>query len=226
MNRDEMKKKAGEAAVEWVEEGMVLGLGTGSTVFYFINRLTQCVAQGLQIRVVSSSIQSREQARKGGVPLADMDEITSIDMTIDGADEIDHQKRMIKGGRGALLREKILANSSREMIVIIDESKLVKQLGRRPLPVEILPFGKEATMDKIRKLGFRGQLRSHECGGLFKTENGNLIYDIYFDSLREDAENDHEKLIRIPGILETGFFFNLAGRVLVGKVDGTIDQLS
>lgn len=225
MDRDEMKKIAGETAAEWIENGMLVGLGTGSTVFHFINRLIQRVAEGLQIQAVSSSKLSREQAKAGGILLADVNAITSIDITVDGADEIDPQKRMIKGGGGALLREKILANTSREMVVIVDESKIVEKLGKHPLPVEILPFGQEATIDKIKKLGFHGQLRCHDNDGPFETDNGNLIYDIHFESLREDPERDHEKLILIPGVLETGFFFNLAGRVLVGKTDGTVDQL-
>lgn len=225
MDKELMKKKAGEAAAEWIKEGMLVGLGTGSTVFHFINRLIERVSEGLQIQAVSSSIRSREQAKRGGIPLADVDAITFIDITVDGADEIDSQKRMIKGGGGALLREKILANSSREMVVIVDESKVVEKLGKHPLPVEILPFGREATIDKIKKLGFHGKIRSHDRDGPYLTDNGNLIYDIQFDSLRDDPERDHEKLIRIPGVLETGFFFNLAGRVLIGKSDETVAQL-
>lgn len=225
MNSDEMKKKAGEMATEWVENGMLVGLGTGSTVFHFINKLIERVSEGLEIQAVSSSIRSRNQAKEGGIPLADMDQVTSIDLTVDGADEIDSQKRMIKGGGGALLREKILANTSREMVVIVDESKVVERLGKHPLPVEILPFGYSATIDKIRKLGYQGRLRTHNADGLYQTDNGNFIYDIQFESLREDPESDHEKLIRIPGVLETGFFFNLAGRVLVGRSDGTVEKL-
>ena len=226
MNEDEMKKKAGESAAEWIEEGMLVGLGTGSTVFHFINRLIQRTAEGLHIQFVSSSIQSQEQAKAGGIPLADINAITSIDITVDGADEIDAKRRMIKGGGGALLREKILANTSREMWVIVDESKVVEKLGKHPLPVEILPFGRGATIDKIRKLGFLGHLRTRDDDRLFETDNGNLIYDIQFESLRDDPESDHERLIRIPGLLETGFFFNLASRLLIGRADGTVDQLS
>jgi len=225
MDTDEMKKKAGETAAEWVEEGMLVGLGTGSTVYYFINRLIERVAKGLQIHVVASSRQSQDQAKAGNIPFADVNAITSIDMTVDGADEIDPEKRMIKGGGGALLREKILANTSRELVVIVDESKVVEKLGKHLLPVEILPFGQESTIDKIKKLGYQGTIRTGNSNQFYKTDNGNFIYDIHFESLRENPESDHEKLIRIPGVLETGFFFNLAGRVLICKESGTVEQL-
>ncbi|MCB1109494.1 MAG: ribose 5-phosphate isomerase A [Chlamydiia bacterium] len=221
---EEMKKAAGIAAAELVKNGMLVGLGTGSTVFHFINRLIERVQEGLSIQVVSSSIRSENQAKEGGIPLADINTITAIDLTVDGADEITPEKWMIKGGGGALLREKILANTSREMVVIVDESKVVEKLGKHPLPVEILPFATHAILDKIRKLGYQGNLRQQNKDGPYVTDNGNHIYDIYFESLRDDPERDHEKLSRIPGVLETGFFFNLAGRVFIGKSDGTVDH--
>lgn len=221
-----MKKAVGYAAADFVENGMLVGLGTGSTVFYFITRLIERVQDGLEIQVVSSSIRSESQAKDGGIPVADINTITSIDLTVDGADEITSEKIMTKGGGGALLREKILANTSREMVVIVDESKVVEKLGKHPLPVEILPFATEAIIDKIRKLGYQGSLRKRNKDSLYVTDNGNHIYDIYFESLRDDPEKDHEKLSRISGVLETGFFFNLAGRVLVGKADGTVDHWS
>ncbi|QVL57214.1 MAG: ribose-5-phosphate isomerase RpiA [Simkaniaceae bacterium] len=223
---DEMKKAAGYAAADFIENGMLVGLGTGSTVFYFINRLIERTKEGLSIQAVSSSIQSENQAKEGGISLADINAITSVDLTVDGADEINGEKQMIKGGGGALLREKVLANISREMVVIVDKSKVVEKLGKHPLAVEILPFAREAIIEKIRKLGFYGTLREHNKDGPFITDNGNMIYDIHFESLREDPEKDHEKILRIPGVLETGFFFNQAGRVIIGKEDGTVDHWS
>lgn len=221
---EEMKKAVGYAAAELIENEMLVGLGTGSTVYHFIDRLIQRVKEGLTIQVVSSSLRSENQAKEGGIPIADIQTITTIDMTVDGADEINPQKEMTKGGGGALLREKILANTSKEMVVIVDETKVVEKLGKHPLPVEILPFATEAILDKIRKLGYQGNLRMHNNDGPYVTDNGNHIFDIYFESLRDDPEKDHERLSRIPGVLETGFFFNLAGRVLIGKSDGTVDQ--
>ncbi len=221
-----MKKAAGYAAAELIENEMLVGLGTGSTVFHFINRLIERTKEGLSIQAVSSSLNSENQAKKGGIPFADINTITSIDITVDGADEIDGEKRMIKGGGGALLREKILANTSREMIVIVDESKVVEKLGKHPLPLEILPFAREAIIDKIKKFGFHGTLREHHKDGPYVTDNGNMIYDIHFESLRDDPEKDHEKLLRIPGVLETGFFLSHAGRVFIGKGDGTVDHWS
>ena len=152
--------------------------------------------------------------------------ITIVNLTVDGADEINGTKQMIKGGGGALLREKVLANISREMVVIVDESKVVEKLGNHLLAVEILPYAYGAIIEKIRKLGFHGTLREHNKDGPFITDNGNMIYDIHFESLREDPEKDHEKIIRIPGVLETGFFFNQAGRVFIGKENGTVDHWS
>lgn len=221
---EKMKKAAGYAAAELVESGMLIGLGTGSTVFHFINRLIEKSKEGLSIRAVSSSIASENQAKEGAIPLADINTLTSVDLTIDGADEINGKKQMIKGGGGALLREKILANISKEMVVIVDESKVVERLGKHPLAIEILPYAREAIIDKIRKLGFHGSIREHNKSGPIITDNGNMIYDIHFESLRDDPENDHERIIRIPGVLETGFFFNQAGRVFIGKEDGTVDH--
>ena len=129
---EEMKKAVGYAAADFVENGMIVGLGTGSTVFHFITRLIERVQDGLDIQVVSSSIRSETQAKEGCIPVANINTITSVDLTVDGADEITPEKIMTKGGGGALLREKILANISREMIVIVDESKVVEKLGKHP----------------------------------------------------------------------------------------------
>ncbi|MEM8727327.1 MAG: ribose 5-phosphate isomerase A [Chlamydiota bacterium] len=224
---DENKKRvAGYAAAKLVESGMVLGLGTGSTVFHFINRLIERRKAGLFIRAVSSSVRSENQAKEGGISFVDIDTVKAVDMTVDGADEINGEKQMIKGGGGALLREKVLANISKETVVIVDEDKVVEKLGKHDLPIEILPFAHKAVIEKIRQLGFDGTLRKHDRDSPFITDNGNMIYDIHFDSFREDPENDHRKLIRIPGVLETGFFFNLADRVIVGKSNGTVDHWS
>ena len=154
-----MKKEVGYKAAEFVENGMLVGLGTGTTTFYFIERLIQRCKEGLKIHAVASSSGSLEQARKGNIPLIDIDKVTALDLTVDGADQIDAQKRMIKGGGGALVREKIVAAMSRELIVIVDESKLVHALGKCKLPVEVLSFAKNATFQHIVKAGYHGEFR-------------------------------------------------------------------
>lgn len=219
---EEIKKKTGIVAANFIENGMIVGLGTGSTAYYMIERLVERFKEGLKISAVASSKKSEEIARQGGIPILDINSVSAIDMTIDGADEIDSAKRMIKGGGGAHVREKIVASMSREMIVIVDESKLCLHLGKRHLPVEVIPFGIEATRKKMERLGFCGAWRKHNKADFFVTDNGNYIFDIQFDHLREHPEIDHEKLIRVPGVVDTGFFFNLAGRVVIGFFDGQI----
>lgn len=222
MTMDAIKKAVGYKAAEFVENGMRIGLGTGSTAHYFIERIIQRCKEGLKVHAVASSNRSLEQARKGHIPLLDIDQVTSLDLTVDGADEIDPQKRMIKGGGGALVREKIVASMSRELIVIIDESKLVAELGKCKLPVEIIPFAMAATVQHIHKAGYHGEFRKSSNGDLYVTDNGNLIYDIHFNHTRQQPEKDHDTLIHIPGVVDTGFFFNLAGRIIVGFSDGQI----
>jgi ribose 5-phosphate isomerase A len=222
MSTDAIKKAVGYKAAELVENGMLIGLGTGSTVFFFIERLIQKCKEGLKIQVIASSNKSFQQANIGNIPMLEIDKVTTLDLTVDGADEIDPQKRMIKGGGGAHVREKIIATMSREMVVIVDESKLVSALGKHKLPVEVLPFARKATFHHIKKIGYHGTFRKKTDETLFVTDNGNLLIDIEFDSPRKHPEQDHETLIRIPGVVDTGFFFNLAGRVIIGYSDGQV----
>lgn len=223
MNADSIsnaKQAAGYAAAQLVEDGMLVGLGTGSTAAYFIASLIERCKRGLRIKAIASSKKSMEQALSGGIALIDMDNVTSIDLTVDGADEIDPQKRMIKGGGGAFVREKILASTSKEMVVIIDETKQVSALGNVPLPVEIIPFGCHATIEKLQKLDYDGHLRGDRVP--FLTENGNYIFDIHFNELLKNPEEHHMRIISIPGVIDTGFFFNMAGRVITGSANGTV----
>lgn len=224
MPLERSKKLAAKRAVDYVKDGMLIGIGTGSTVVYFIDYLIHRCKQGLKITAVSSSERSTKQALAGGIIFADINTITSIDLTIDGADEIDKKNRMIKGGGGALLREKILASSSKEMIVIVDEHKVVSKLGSKPLPLEILPFGIQATLNKVNRMGFNGKLRQLSDGSLYKTDNGNLIYDISYPKPLDHPEEDHLKLVNIPGVIETGFFFDLAKKVIIGYEDGHVEE--
>jgi ribose 5-phosphate isomerase A len=225
MEIEKAKQAAAYLAASFVQNGMTIGLGTGSTAHYFIEKLIERHQQeSLRIQTVSSSTRSLEQAKKGGLPTIEINEIETIDLTVDGADEIDHQKRMIKGGGGALLREKIVASMSREMIVIIDETKLVHQLGRHKLPIEVVPFACNATLRHLRKLGFVGGFRTFEedSSYYYVTDNGNYIIDLHFENLLANPEKEEALIRSIPGVVETGFFFHLAGRVLVGFKDGQV----
>jgi ribose 5-phosphate isomerase A len=222
MNNHQGKEAAGKAAAALIQDGMRVGLGTGSTASYFIDHLIQRCHDGLKISVIATSEQSEKKARQGGIPFCNLETTPWLDITVDGADEIDFQKRMIKGGGGALLREKIIASMSREMIVVVDEHKLVTHLGKFPLPVEIVPFAHNATIQKIHDKGFEGKIRQTSEGTVYYTDNNNLIFDITLPSSLEHPEHTHTLLKSIPGVVETGIFCDLAGRVIVGYDDGQV----
>lgn len=213
----------GQAAANLIRPGMLVGLGTGSTAECFIDSLGVRCRNGLEIRAVSSSEKSKRLAIEKGIPIVDDQSITTLDITVDGADEIDLRKRMIKGGGGALLREKILASISQEMIVIVDETKLVQQLGRFPLPVEVLPFACHATFFKLQQLGYSGHFRKTNEGTLFLTDNSNFIIDIPLSNSEIEPEEHEARIKKVIGVLEVGFFCSMAGRVLVGRSDGKVE---
>jgi ribose 5-phosphate isomerase A len=221
MDVEKYKKAAAEKAASLIEDGMTVGLGTGSTAAYFIKALAARHKKGLHVLTVASSNTSHLLAEKENLPLTCLDPLTSLDLYVDGADEIDPQKQMIKGAGGALLREKILAYMSREMIVIVDETKLVSKLGRSPLPIEIIPFGLNATLHHLHQLGYRGKLRSKSDGTPWLTENSNFLFDIQL-SPSSQLPYDHDRIRSIPGVIETGFFPNQAGRVVIGFKDGSV----
>lgn len=220
---DTAKKAAANAAIDFIKNDMIVGLGTGSTTTFFIQKLIERCKNGLHISAVATSQRSQDQALEGGIRMLNINDLTSIDIAVDGADEIDPKKRMIKGGGGALLREKIVANMSREMVVIIDESKRVKTLGQFPLPVEIVPFAYKATQYKLEKLGYFGTLRKNTANQIYITDNGNYIFDINFDLPCNTPEHENDRIRSVPGVVETGFFFNLAGRVVTGFNDGHVE---
>ncbi len=222
MTLETAKELAGRKAASFIENGQIVGLGTGSTAVHFIDALIERCRGGLKIRAVPSSRHSADRAQAGGIEILDINSAPRIDITVDGADEIDPKKRMIKGRGGAHVREKILASSSTELVVIVDETKVVKRLGLAPLPVEVLFYGSPATRQKIENLGFKGKWRMNGDGTLFVSENGNLLFDIEFESPPQDPEGEHAKLIQIPGVIDTGFFFGLAGRVVIGYSDGSV----
>lgn len=217
------KEAAGHAAAELIQDGMLVGLGTGSTAEHFIDRLAQRCREGLRIQAVATSKKSSDRASVAGIPIVDVQSVIQIDITVDGADEIDEKKRMIKGGGGALVREKIIASMSREMVVVVDSTKLVKQLGKFPLPVEIVPFAYKSTIHKLEELGYKGTLRQSSESKFYITDNQNYIFDIHFPKLLLNPEKDAERIRYVPGVVDTGFFFNLAGRVVVGYEDGRVE---
>lgn len=216
------KQAAGQTAAGFVQAGMLVGLGTGSTSAFFIEALGKRVKEGLKITAAATSQQTLHQAQQLGIPLMDADTLTELDLTVDGADEIDPAKNMIKGGGGALLREKLLAIASREMIVIVDETKLVKHLGTHPLPVEISPFAYRNTIQRMQANGYQGTLRLIRENRPFITDNENFIFDIQFSVPIKEPRREQEKLKAIVGIIETGLFFDIANRVVIGYPDGTV----
>lgn len=218
-----MKKIAADRAVEWIEDGMTIGLGTGSTAYWAIMRIAERVKEGLNIRAVASSIRSEQLAKENGIPFVSLDEIDRIDLTIDGADEVDAELNLIKGGGGALLREKVLAAASDKFIVIVDESKLVGTLGAFPLPVEIVPFGSRLTLNRLTALGGQPVLREKD-GQRFVTDNGNWIADCRFGKIAE-PERLSVEINRIPGVVDNGLFTGMASVVVAGKTDGGLTIL-
>ncbi|HRE50022.1 MAG TPA: ribose-5-phosphate isomerase RpiA [Flavitalea sp.] len=220
----EAKAAAAEKAVEYIENGMTVGLGSGSTSYYAIRKIGERVSQGLRIRAVASSTQTASLARECRIRLTDLTAIDRIDITIDGADEVDKQLNLIKGGGGALLREKILAYNSRQTIIIVDDSKLVDILGKFPLPVEVAPFAVDLTLAQLKRFKIDLNIREVQKEK-FITDNGNLIVDCHFSAIR-DPEELNMKLLLIPGIIETGLFPHTPfTRVIVGYADGATQIL-
>ena len=215
MIADEWKRQAAARALEDVRDGMRLGLGTGSTAKYFVELLGERVRDGLRVIGVPTSEATRVLAQACGVPLTTLDAIDRLDLTVDGADEIDARLDLIKGGGGALLREKIVASASDRMIVIADESKLVERLGRFPLPIEVVAFGLSATRRVVEavmaKAGLAGALEMRKApGGLvFVTDSGHCILDAHLGSI-PDAPALARRLGEIPGVAEHGLFIGLA----------------
>ncbi|SFM16480.1 ribose-5-phosphate isomerase [Gracilibacillus orientalis] len=217
------KKLAGEKAVESVKDGMILGLGTGSTVYWSILKLGELVKKGLDIKGVPTSKSTEKLAKELGIPLVSFSSINQIDLTIDGADEVNPNFELIKGGGGALLREKMVASISKSSIIVIDETKYVPNLGEFPLPVEIVQFGWEVTSKQISTLGCKPELRTKN-NSPFVTDNGNYIFDCYFEKI-DDAVKLNTRLNMIPGVVENGLFVHLADTIVVGKRDSSVDIL-
>ena len=220
-----LKRAAALRALQFVESGMKLGLGTGSTAEAFLDVLAPRVRDGLKIVCAATSDRTAGKARALGIPLDDLDALAPLDLVVDGADEADHTLNLIKGGGGALLREKIVAASSRRMIVVADESKLVSQLGRFPLSVEVVPFGHRSTASRlaaaIATIGYgAAPIALRVTNGVaFATDSGNLIYDIAFGAI-SDVPKLARTLSNIPGVVEHGLFVGLAHALVIARPAG------
>ncbi|TFJ95053.1 Ribose-5-phosphate isomerase A [Platysternon megacephalum] len=225
MTADELKRLAAARALEEVRDGMIVGLGTGSTARHFVELLGERVRAGLSVTGIPTSEATRADAERCGVPLGDVDAVVRLDLTVDGADEIDPELRLIKGGGGALLREKVIASASNRMIVIADESKWVKTLGAFALPIEVVPFGIAATgaavTQALRVCGAAGPfaLRQTRDGHAFVTDGGHWILDARLGRI-DHPERLAASLNAIPGVVEHGLFLDLATAVILAGADG------
>ena len=227
MDAAEMKKIVAEKAVDtFVKDGMNVGLGTGSTAYFAIKRIGQLVADGYNLTCVATSVQSENLARESGIKVVDLDEVDKLDVTIDGADEVDPKMQLVKGLGGALLREKIVAAATVREVIIVDESKLVEKLGTKaPLPVEVLRFGHEHTRYALERQGCKPELRMRD-GEPFVTDGGNYIYDCRFPEGISNPFFLESRIDVIPGVVENGLFLNTAFDVLVSRQDGTVSRMS
>jgi len=220
-----VKQLAAEKAVdEFVKDGMIVGLGTGSTAYYAIKRVGELVKNGYKLKCVATSVQTENIAKECKINVVDLDEVDHIDVTIDGADEVDPQMQLIKGLGGALLREKIVASSSLTEVIVVDDSKLVERLGTKcPLPVEVLMFGHNKTKIALERQGCAAVLRMKE-GKPFITDGGNYIYDCKFDGI-DNPFFLETRLNVIPGVIDNGLFLNTANAVVISSSDGTVRMM-
>lgn len=223
---EEIKKNICIYAVDFIKHEMLIGLGTGTTVYWLIQELGKRIKQGLKVTAVPTSEQTAQLAKKAGIVVSDLNALDRLTLTIDGADEIDPQGQLIKGGGGALLREKIVAAASDELIIIADSSKLVHQLGTFPLPVEVVPFGYKQAMRRIiqKTLCKRINLRKKN-DEIFITDHNHYILDCEFEKI-DDASLLNNVLHQIPGVVETGLFINMTTKAVVGFEDGRVEVIS
>jgi len=218
MANNQEKEAAARASLKFVHDGDVVGLGTGSTAAYAVRFLAQQVQSGLKVRGIPTSSSTRELAASLGIPLITFEDAQQIDVTIDGTDEFDPQLQLIKGGGGALLREKIVASASRRLVIVADASKQVQVLGKFPLPVEVVPFARPLVAKRIAALGATSKLRQDAGGNPFVTDEGNHILDCSFGAIA-DPPALARVLDAMPGVVDHGLFINLASVVLVARGD-------
>lgn len=219
MDKEGLKRMAAEKAVEEVQSGTIVGLGTGSTILHVLLALGEKVRDGLNIIGIATSKQTETISAQQGIPLSTLADHAVIDLTIDGADEIDSDLNLIKGGGGALVREKIIAHASKRLVIVADESKLVPVLGTTfALPVEVLQFGWKATQKAINNICGRSTLR-HSGRKPFLSDNGNYILDCHFEAIRQPAQIESQ-LNNLPGVVENGLFVNRADKAIIGAESG------
>jgi ribose 5-phosphate isomerase A len=212
---EQAKRAAGYRAADMIEEGMVVGLGTGSTVYFAIQRLSERVKGGLTITGIPTSFQTALRAREAGIPLTNLDENPVVDIAIDGADEVDPNLRLIKGRGAAHLREKCVAAAARHFVVVVDEQKMVKKLGNAAVPVEVLPFAVTPVLEQLRGLGCEPVIREAvRKDGPVITDNGNFIVDCKFSAIAS-PERLEAALAAIPGVIESGLFCGFVKKTTV-----------
>lgn len=220
MDQNQLKKLVGEKSVEWIKDGMIVGLGTGSTVKFMVDALGKRVQEeGLNIIGVTTSNRTAEQARSLNIPLKSVDEVDHIDLTIDGADEISADFQGIKGGGAALLFEKIVATNSKQVMWIVDESKLSQQLGSFPLPVEVIPYGSQKVFERFETKGLNPTFRKNADGSMLRTDSQNYIIDLHLKEIA-DPHTLADYLIKQVGVVEHGLFLDMVNTVIVGRQDG------
>ena len=214
--KDQEKEAAARASLQFINNGQVVGLGTGSTAAHFIKLLGERVRQGLQIRGIPTSDRSRELAQSLGIPLTTLDDCQAIDVTVDGADEVDPQLRLIKGGGGALLREKIVASATKDLVIVADATKQVPVLGKFPLPVEVIRFAQALVAKRIAARGADVRLRVGTDGKPFVTDENNHILDCRFGRIA-DADGLARELSAMPGVVEHGLVIGMASVALFAR---------
>jgi ribose 5-phosphate isomerase A len=224
LSSDQIKQQVARQAAQLVQNNMTIGVGSGSTIYWLIRELGERVKKGLLFRAVPTSKKTAALAAKQNIPLADLNDVEKIDITIDGADEIDPQLQLIKGGGGALLQEKMVAAASRELLIIADHSKLVKQLGKFPLPLDVIPFGWKQVQRHIRETyHIETALRMND-NQPFVTDHGNYVLDCSFQQI-EHADVLTYELNAIPGVVDNGLFINMADLAVIGFPDGKTETL-
>jgi ribose 5-phosphate isomerase A len=226
LTQEEIKKNAGIYAADFIKSEMVIGLGTGTTVYWLIEELGKRVEDGLNLTVVATSDQTAQLAKNAGIIVSDLNAINRLTFTIDGADEIDPEGQLIKGGGGALLKEKIVASASDELLVIADSSKLVEKLGKFPLPVEVVSFGYKQVIEKIIQTGVCKKVTLRKKSNeIFITDLNHYILDCEFEKI-DDAFSLNNLLHLIPGVVETGLFIKMATKAIIGYEDGRVEVIS